>query len=139
MSAQRLSDWSARVSPRSYVLNTLNYDCIICPVIVDAERTASMTFVAAHQPFGYTVVATSVVYVPKSIGQVLFAWTDPFIPIIWLCTVACLVFSTLVMYLIEGRHNEDDFGLQEVRRPRGASRLARLRRGSVKTLLHAIA
>lgn len=99
----------------SYVLNDLSYDCIISPVIVDAERTQSMTFLTPHQPYGYAVVAANAVAVPKTISQVLFSWTKPFRPSIWGCTAACLFFATLVMYLLEAKHNEDDFGLQEVR------------------------
>lgn len=119
----------------NYALTNLSYDCVISPVIMDAERTASMNFVTPHQPYGYTVVAPSGVYVPKTVAQVLFAWTDPFQPSIWACTAACLVFSTVIMYIIESKHNEDDFGLQEVRLlllPRPLTR--RSRRASVALL-----
>lgn len=93
----------------TYTLSTLGYDCIMSAVKVDPARTTIMNFVSPHQPFAFTVVAPQPVLPDTTIVQVLFSWTDPFQPELWALSFGALVTAGLVMYLLEGSENEDDF------------------------------
>lgn len=77
---------------------------------------------------GYVIVTNTPSLKPKAVHEILFAWTDPFLPSIWGVTMATLVFSTAVMYVLEGGWNEEDFG------PLNDMLLYRLGRGLFKCM-----
>ena len=48
---------------------------------------------------------------PRALVDVLFSWTKPFMPTIWVVTIGSLVATSVIMYAFEGSADSDDFGL----------------------------
>ena len=113
-----------------HTLGELGYDCVVSGWQLDLQYFPYARFLVPHHTYDVTLIASTAPVAVHDAAQMLFAWTQPFQPTIWVVMACTMLGATLVMYAFESRVNLDDFG------PPAHNLVVKLGRGLNRALLN---